>query len=88
MLNVYFGDYPEAIYDSSTYFKNTYRDEWITDPMCVEMIRDVDHSEVLDSNLIQSPVLGLIPPTQLSGGVKMLILIHKDTELLLYSYCT
>ena len=41
------------------------------------MIRDVDHSEVIGSNLIQSPVLGAISPTQLSGGVKALILISK-----------
>lgn len=33
----------------------------------------------MDSNLIESPVLGLIPPTQLSGGVKTLILIYKDS---------
>ena len=41
------------------------------------MIRDVDRSEVIGSNLIQSPVLGAISPVQLSGGVKTLILIYK-----------
>ena len=80
MLYICFGDCPQAIYDTSTYFKNAYKDAWITDPMCAEMIRDVDQSKVLDSNLIESPVLGLIPPTQLSGGVKTLILIYKDSS--------
>lgn len=78
MLNVWFGDMPEAIYDTSTYFKHVYKDQWITDPMTVAMIRDVDQSEVDGSNLIQSPVLGPISPAQLSGGVKTLILIYKD----------
>jgi len=79
MLNVYFGEMPEAIYDTSTYFRHAYQDKWITDPMTVEIIRDVDGSEVLGSNLIQSPVLGPISPQQLSGGVKTLILIYKDS---------
>ena len=77
MLNIWFGDMPDVIYDTSTYFKHTYRDQWITDPLSVEMIRDVDKSEVVGSNLIQSPVLGAISPVQLSGGVKTLILINK-----------
>ena len=78
MLNIYFGDMPEAIYDTSTYFRHAYKNKWITDPMSVEMIRDVDRSEVVGDNLIQSPVLGPISPAELSGGVKTLILIHKD----------
>ena len=78
MLNVWFGKMPEAIWDTSTYFKHTYKDQWITDPVTVAMIRDVDQSEVVGEQLIQSPVLGAIPPAQLSGGVKTLILINKD----------
>ncbi len=77
MLNIWFGNMPDVIYDTSTYFKHTYRDQWITDPLSVEMIRDVDKSEVIGVHLIQSPVLGAIPPVQLSGGVKTLILISK-----------
>ena len=36
------------------------------------MMKDVDQSIVLDSGVIDSPVLGKIPPTGLSGGVKTL----------------
>ena len=77
MLNIWFGDMPDVIYDTSTYFRHSYRDQWITDPLSVEMIRDVDQSEAVGANLIQSPVLGAISPVQLSGGVKTLILISK-----------
>ena len=79
MLNIYFGEMPEAIFDTSTYFRHAYKDKWITDPMTVEIIRDVDNSEVVGNNLIQSPVLGPISPAQLSGGAKTLILIYKDS---------
>lgn len=47
------------------------------------MVRAVDKSEVLSSHAIESPVLGIIPTTRLSGGVKALILIYKKPELLI-----
>ena len=75
MLNVFFGNMPEVVYNTAVFFKNDYEDEWITDPLVKEMIRDVDHSEVIDNGVIDSPVLGKIPPLGLSGGVKTLILV-------------
>ena len=30
MLNIYFGDMPEAVYNTSVYFNYTYEDEWLT----------------------------------------------------------
>ena len=75
MLKVFFGNMPEAIYNTAVYFKNDYEDEWIVDPRVKEMIQDVDHSEVMYSGVIDSPVLGKIPPLGLSGGVKTLILV-------------
>ena len=78
MLSIYFGDMMDAIYHPPTYFDNTYEDNWITDPLSVEMIKDVDKSEVVGPNLIQSTVLGSIPPKALSGGVKTLMLFKFD----------
>ena len=80
MLKVFFGDMPEAIYNTAVFFKNDYEDEWITDPMVMEMIRDVDCSKVLDSGVIDSPVLGKIPPLSLSGSVKTLILVRFEPD--------
>ena len=34
----------------------------------------------MDSGVIDSPVLGKIPPTGLSGGVKILILVKFEVE--------
>lgn len=78
MLNAYFGPMSEAIYNTAVYFKNTYRDSWITNPMSVEMIKDVDKSDVVSASLIESPVLGSISPLMLSGGVKTLMLVKFD----------
>lgn len=80
MLNVYFGDMPEAVFNTALYFDNVYQDRWITDPLSVEIIRDVDRSEVVSAHLIDSPVLGPIPPTMLSGGVKTLLLVKHDRD--------
>ena len=50
------------------------------DPFVKKMIQAVDESTVLDSGVIDSPVLGKIPPTGLSGGVKTLILVKFDKD--------
>lgn len=70
MLNIYFGDMSEAIYNTSVYFKNVYEDEWITDDFSKAMIKDIDKSSVIGPRIIDSPVLGGITPRELSGGVK------------------
>ena len=44
------------------------------------MIKDIDKSVVVSSHLIDSPVLGPIPPVNLSGGVKTLMLMAFDTN--------
>lgn len=80
MLNVYFGDMPDAIYNTALYFRNVYQDAWITDSMSREIILDVDMSTVVSANLIESPVLGPISPVMLSGGVKTLLLIKHDKK--------
>lgn len=78
MLKIIFGDIENSIYHPPTYFDNQYEDEWITDPLSVEMIKDIDKSEVVSAHLIESPVLGPISPKEISGGVKTLILMMFD----------
>ena len=78
MLSVYLGELEPVIYHPPTYFDNQYEDEWITDPLSVEMIRDVDKSEVVSPHLIESPVLGPVSVKEISGGVKTLILMAFD----------
>ena len=78
MLNIVFGDIENSIYHPPTYFDNQYEDEWITDPLSIKMIKDIDKSEVISPHLIESPVLGPITPKQISGGVKTMMLMAFD----------
>lgn len=39
MLNIYYGDMKEAVYNTSAYFKYDYEDSWIVDPFVKEMIQ-------------------------------------------------
>ena len=80
MLNIYFGDMPEAVYNTSVYFNYTYEDEWLTSDFAKEVIKKIDKSNVLEPHAIESPVLGVIPPENLSGGTKTLLLMANDPE--------
>lgn len=78
MLKIVFGEVENTIYHPPTYFDNQYEDEWITDPLAVVMIKDIDKSDVVGTHLIQSPVLGPISTKEISGGIKTLILMAFD----------
>ena len=80
MLNIYFGEMPEAIYSTNVYFNNTYKDSWITNQLTKDIIKAVDKSDVIDENTIMSPLFGNMSPKRLSGGVKTLILICFDKK--------
>ena len=75
MLKIYLGNMEKAIYHPPTYFDNQYEDEWITKELSIRMIKEVDKSDVINSSLIQSPVLGTISVKELSGSVKTLMLM-------------
>ncbi len=77
MLHIIYGKINDVIYNTSLYFKNVYDRSWLEQPDVQQMILDIDQSRVLSSYAIDSPVLGIIPPTSLSGGVKTLILISE-----------
>lgn len=80
MLTIIYGDVSESIYNTSVYFKNTYDAEWLESDLAKEMIKDVDHSEVVSGACIINPVLGQIPPERLSHGVKTLLLILNEPD--------
>ena len=80
MLTIIYGDAENSIYNTSVYFKNTYEPEWIESELAKKMIKDVDDSDVLSGECINSPVLGQIPPERLSGGVKTLLLMLNDPD--------
>ena len=78
MLKIWYYGGVSYMADAPSYFDNVYEDEWIEDPFVKEMIQDVDSSTVISAHIIESPILGPITPKELSGGVKVLILMLKD----------
>ena len=67
--------------DVDVYFNNRYENEWLEDPVVKQIVRDIDHSEILSNRAVESAVLGIIPITRISGGAKALILMLKQTGL-------
>lgn len=82
MLHIRFGKIKDVVYNTSLFFKHQYDPRWLEDEEVQQMIADIDKSKVLGSHAIESPVMGIIPPTSLSGGVKTLILIKEMPEQL------
>ncbi len=88
MLTVIFGECENVVFNTSVFFKNVYEREWLLESRTRQMILDVDKSKVLSDSAIESPVLGVVPPTSLSGGVKTLILVeHVGDRIFNASNC-
>lgn len=81
MLQIWFGDREDANYGPS-WFQHNYHPEWFEDPFVQEMVLAVDQSEVRSALVIDSPVLGPIPPEKLSGGLQTLIMIYEKPSLI------
>ncbi|MCI6018108.1 MAG: DUF4869 domain-containing protein [Clostridiales bacterium] len=82
MLKIWYYGGTDYMKDAPSYFDNVYEDEWIEDEFVKEMIEDVDHSVVISAHVIESPILGDITPKELSGSVKVLILMLKDDSFI------
>ena len=84
MLNILFREDEREIRYTDSYFNNNYQDEWFEDDLVKQIIKDIDLSDVLNAQIVISPVLGAIPVTQISGGAKAVILMLKKSELLIH----
>ena len=87
MLYITFKKSKDVLMFVDNYFNLNYDDAWLADPFVQEMILDVDGSRVINNEVINSPVLGMISPTELSGGVKALILMLKENRVVWATAC-
>lgn len=79
MLNIMFGKrLHNTIIGVDSYFNDMYEDEWFDpqDDVITQMVKDIDDS-ILIGRAVDSPYLGMISITELSGGVKTLIMMYK-----------
>lgn len=72
------------IYVDDVFESNFDYDELTTD-LCKGIIKEIDNSEVVSSNLIQSPTLDAIPPDLLSTGCKCVLLTTYLDEMFVSS---
>lgn len=75
-------DNKNYVFSPDTYFKYNYEEEWFNDNLVKTMVFDVDSSIVESPHTINSPILGQIAPERLSVGVKALIIMYKEPDLI------
>ena len=77
MLRIYFGNLPDEIYNTEIFYENQYDGNWVMDDFAREVIRDIDDSEVVSPDVIKNDIFGSFASTELSAGVKTLLLIRN-----------
>lgn len=87
MLSVYFGLREGTVRKPKSYFMNCLDPKCLEDDFIKQMVLDVDKSEILSANCINSPVLGQIAPERLSGGVLALIIMYVTDEIVDATKC-
>ena len=80
MLNIFFGDMENVIFNTSVFFDNTYQDSWFQDDFTKRVIKDIDKGEILGPNCVTTKILGPIPPTKIAGGTKTILLMKFDND--------
>lgn len=76
MLKIFYGEMQDVAY-GPMWFKYDYDLNWFQDPFVQEMLEDIDKSFYKAGSVIESDVLGPIPPERLSGGLQTLIMIYE-----------
>jgi hypothetical protein len=83
LLHVWRGYCKREIGDVDAFFENIWRAEWFDDPLVKEMVKGVDKSEVVEGEFIRDYTGKAMSPLGLSGGVKALIMLYKEPNVLL-----
>lgn len=83
MLNIYYGDMLESVYNTVAYFKYDYEDSWILDPFVKEMIQDGDFEKLIWVPIDESSQYN-IKPSFLKEKIREIIegtsLLHIVTD--------
>lgn len=86
MLKIAFGKLGMSIEGKisyvSDYFDAQYEQSWFQKPLAREIINDIDKSEYVSGEYIESPVLGGISPLLLSTGCKALLLLLNEDDII------
>lgn len=84
MLRISFNDIDGAIVNIRDYFNIFKEKEWFNKPVVKRIIKNIDKSDAIQDEFIQSPVLGAISPQALSDGCKAVILMEVLDDTVIY----
>ena len=86
MLKIIFGvkglELPDRIAYVSDYFNAMYDKTWLSSDMARRIIKEVDDSDYIDGEYIQSPILGGMSPRDLSTGCKALLILLNEPDVI------
>ena len=84
MLNIFFGEMDDVIYNTRAFFDNQYLDCWLEDEFAAKVIKGIDKGTILSPQAVDTKALGVIPVTNIAGGTKTLLLI-KNRPVLVFN---
>ena len=86
MLKIYVtSDFPErTIINVNGYFNLNKEKDWFNNPIVKRIIKDIDNTDAIKDEYLESPVLGAISPDRLSGGCKAVILMQVLDNAIIY----
>lgn len=74
----------DLIHNVSGYFKRLKKKDWFNNDFVKRVIREIDKSEHIKDELIESPVFGGMAPERLSNGAKCLIMLYNMPDINIY----
>lgn len=80
-LYIYFGEMPNELAIADGWFDNQLPDEYYVTDFSKRVIKTIDKSDVINENMVDSPVLVCIPMTSISRGAKGLILYRYTDKI-------
>lgn len=86
MLNFYIGHLDNEVIKIDSRFKAQFKRINLLTDFSRRVVAGVDKSEVHSENIIISPVLGYVTPLELSGGVKLLLLLMYNDIITEFNY--
>lgn len=70
------------IHDMDGYFDGYFEDSWMKNDIAKRAISEIDKSELIAPKVIESPILGQIPYTWISGGSKIIIMMNIAPDVI------
>lgn len=86
MLSLYVGYIEDEVWNHESYFDGWFDYANLMTEFSKRIVLEIDQSRVVSQRYIDSPVLGAITPKDLSGGVKLLLLLMYNDIVSEYDY--